>query len=101
VLIVEETEDRDKLTAGQREAMLSNADGSVRGYLSTHKYPLRLLDKDDSLDRDEPKFRAAFALPRPAVPWLYVIRDHGQTVSIALPKDAAATLALLKKYGGP
>ena len=101
VLIVEESADRDQLTAGQREALFSNASGSVRDYLRAHNYELRLLDKDDDLSRDNPKWQTAFALPRASLPWLYVLRQRGPTVSAPIPKDAASsTLSLLKRYGG-
>lgn len=110
VLIVEETEDRNDLTPGQRAVIQSNAPGSVRDYCKTHcekdaagVVQFRVLDKDDSLDKDTDEMKALFALKRDSVPWLVIKRSGmaGVAASEPLPKTAEETLSLLKRYGGP
>ena len=106
VLIVEETEARSALAPGQREAILSNAAGSVRDYCKTHGEKdaagvpeFRVLDKDDSVAKESPVIQELFAAKRDGVPWI-IVKRGGTIVSEALPKTEAETLALLQRYGG-
>lgn len=105
VFIFEETADRDKLTPGQREALLSTAPGSVRDYATTHcvkingQSEFRLIDKDQDLSKDTEAVQLAGKLPRTSLPWL-VVSNGKSGDSVALPATAAETLTLLKKYGG-
>lgn len=105
VLIFEETADRGTLTAGQREALLSTAAGSVRDYAQTHCVKIngqpefRLIDKDSDLSQDTEAVQMAGKLPRPSLPWL-VVSNGKRGFSGPLPETAADTLSILKKYGG-
>jgi len=49
VLLLEETAQRDKLSAGQLDILLATGDGSVRSWLARHKVPYRLFDQDANL----------------------------------------------------
>jgi len=102
VLVVEETADRDKLTAGQLDIIGSNAPDGARAYLKTHGEPdpLRVVDKDDSLSQDDPKWQAAFAAKGATVPWLVIGRGGKVMLSEAMPADAAETMQTLKRFGG-
>lgn len=107
VYIVEESGERDKLTPGQKDVILSNAPGSVREYAKTHVVKtgdapeFRVLDKDTNVSLDSPGVQQAMALPRTSLPWIVVSNGPSKGgQSIPLPPTAAETLALLKKYGG-
>lgn len=106
VLIVEETSERNLLTDGQRNAILSNADDSVLAYCKTHCEKdaggvpqFRVIDKDDSVAKESPVIQALFAAKRESVPWL-VVKRGATIMSEPLPKSEADTLALLQRYGG-
>jgi hypothetical protein len=109
VLIVEETGERAKLTAGQREVIFG---GTVRDYLRTHcatdpQNPdgaFRIWDKDvnSAGDPDNIIWRSAMIRPRPGpLPW--VVISNGTTgYEGPLPADTTGEkfIALLKQYEG-
>jgi hypothetical protein len=105
VLIVEESGSRDKLPPGQREIILGTGAGSVREYLTGHcakegtQQTFRVLDKDDSIDRESSTWREVWARPRASVPWL-VISNGKEGYEGPLPATAADCLTLLRKFGG-
>lgn len=105
VLIVEESGARDKLPAGQREIILGTGPGSVRDYLTSHcakegqQPTFRVLDKDDSLERESSTWREVWARPRSAVPWL-VASNGTEGYEGPLPQTAAECLTILRKIGG-
>lgn len=110
VMIVEESSDRNHLTADQRAALLSTAPGSVRDYLKGHASKdaagnpqFRLVDKDDAMDKDAKLWQDAFAAKGPTVPWLVVMgpRSPPPVFSGELPKTKADIFGTLKRYGGP
>lgn len=104
VLVVEETSDRGSLTPGQRGIMFSHAPGSMIDWLKTHGEKegdsLRIVDKDDSMAQDEPKWQAAFNAKGDGLPWLVVTRGGNVLLSELLPKDEADTTRDLKRLGG-
>ena len=101
VLVVEETGERDKLTPAQREIVSSVA---VRDYLKTHcskdaagNPDFRFVDKDDDMSQADAKFQAMFKSPRQSLPWIYIALGSS---GFSGPVDDA-TLATIKKWGGP
>lgn len=101
VLVVEETSERDKLTAGQREVISSV---EVRNYLTAHCSKdaagvpeFRFVDKDDDMSQADAKFQAMFKQPRQSLPWIYISQGSG---GFSGPVDDT-TLATIKKWGGP
>jgi hypothetical protein len=104
VVIVEETSERDKLTEGQRDVLLSTRAGSVRDYCVQHcvkvngQPEFRVLDKDTPTEFETPGIKAAMARPRTSVPWL--VCSNGRTGAEGpLPATEEETLKILKKYG--
>jgi hypothetical protein len=109
VLIVEETGERAKLSAGQREVIFG---GTVRDYLRTHcvtdpQNPdgaFRIWDKDvnSAGDPDNVVWRSAMIRPRPGpLPW--VVISNGTTgYEGPLPADTTGEkfIAMLKQYEG-
>lgn len=98
VVIVEETQDRYKLSADQLNAMNSHADGSLRRVVEDRKGIFRLLDKDDDVKLDKPEVQAIFALKRDSTPWVYVWKNR-KVKSFPLTSEAGAVSAA-KSYGG-
>jgi hypothetical protein len=105
VMIVEESDDRRKVTKGQYNAIMNNDKGGVRDWCRTHCEPggFRLVDKDDDVSRDTKWSQDAFGKWKTdaanKVPWLVVIHPS-TTFSGPLPDTAADTLALVQTYGG-
>lgn len=104
VLIVEEADDRAKLT--KEQLAILNGD-EVRAYLNSHcakdadGNPLwRIVDDDAPMDHEPKAIREAFAKPREGVPWLGISNGR-RGVECALPANIGGTMKLLKKYGGP
>lgn len=103
VLIVEETADRGKMPPAQQEILFSLA---IRTYIKTacSKHSdgtpdFRLYDDDTDVGKDLPWLQSAMKEPRNSLPW--IVLSNGSTgYSGPLPADEAATLELLKKYGG-
>ena len=104
-LIVHESNDR--LPTGQADIISSNAPGSVRDWLNKHcaKDPkgnpqLRIVDKDDPLDRETPQWKAIWQTPGSSIPWIRVVKDGRVLLNQALPPDPATLLTALKAIGG-
>ncbi len=104
VLIVYETTELGKMPRGQSEAL---KDGAIRDYLNKKcvKGPdgktaqWRIWDQNVDTSAESPLWKAVMARPRKSLPWLVV--SNGKTGwEGPLPPDAAATMALLKKYLG-
>lgn len=112
VLVVEETNDRQKLPAGQREIILGTGAGSVREYLEKHCQKakdgtpeFRFYDTDDTVDNESPIWKEVWNRPRASLPWIVIANGQpkgsgGQGYEGPLPKTVAETLSLLRKYGG-
>lgn len=107
-LIVYESETLSALPRPQLEILNATGPGSVREYLTTHciKGPdgrtpeCRFLDKDASTAGESKFWQDALALKRgPELPWLMVTNGKAG-YSGPLPATPAATLDILKKYGG-
>lgn len=103
--ILEETGERDKLTSGQRAAILSTADGSVRDYCAKHCVQVngaaefRVVDANDSFELETETMKRLLARPHTSVPWIIV--SNGKTGAEGpLPQTEEETLALLKRFGG-
>jgi hypothetical protein len=99
VLVVEETDDRSKLTRGQMEAMFSTDAESVKKYIESKGGTLRVLDKDDDTTMLDKPWAALMARPRKSLPWLEVANPPSGHEG-ALPAEESETLAIVKKAGG-
>ncbi len=110
VLVVHESEDNQKITRGQDNAMYGNKKGGIRDWLTTHvakdtngNPEFQLIDKDDDVTRDAKWAQDAFAKWKTdaagKVPWLVVVHPS-TTFSGPLPEKYEDTFATLKKYGG-
>lgn len=105
VLMLVDTASPSSLTADQQIALTS---GAVRAYLNSHcplgadghTHAWRLWDKSVDASNDEPVFQEALkrAAGKPT-PWI-VVSNGTSGYDGALPANADALLALLKKYGG-
>lgn len=105
VLVVEETSDRASLTPGQLDIISSHAPDGFLAWIKTHGEQdaggnYRIVDNDDSMSQDAPKWQAAFAAKGDSVPWLVVTRSGRVLLSEALPREAADTMKALKRLGG-
>lgn len=105
VLIVEETDARNDLTAGQLDVLTSHSPGSFLDWIKTHGEhdkagDYRIVDKDDSMSQDLPKWQTAFAAKGPTVPWLVIERNGRVLTSQAMPGDEGEFMRLVKRYGG-
>jgi hypothetical protein len=102
VLVIEETDNREALTEGQREVMIANGPASVRGYVTSKQGEYLLIDKDNPPTKDSPPWVAeAWKAAQPnQLPWV-VAATPSAGFTRQLPPDAAETLAALKKIGGP
>ena len=90
VLIVEETDDRAKLTAAQQSILTSVA---VREAAAGGQF--RILDPNAPLENAEPVWQAAMKLKRDSIPWLYV-GNGSKGYSGPLPVDSAAVIAIIQ-----
>ncbi len=108
VLLIEETDERQSLTPGQREILLGSGPGTVREYCLTHAVKVdgnpefRMLDKDDDVSRESAKWQDAWK--RPHTPLPYIIASNGKQgfAEPLLPDvDPVKLLARLRKLGGP
>lgn len=100
VLIVEESGDRAKLTSGQRNVILSTADGSVRSYIKSIQGGWRVLDKDSATDREAAWVKEARTHVGPEMIPALVYSDGISGTVCPLPETEEETLELLKKLGG-
>lgn len=98
VLVVEETAELQNLPPGQREAIMSEAPGSLKAYAKTNG-EWRRLDKDSDPSKDLPWVREAMSLAKPPYPWLFVAKDGRASVG-PLPTEIGETMAIAKRYGG-
>lgn len=103
VLIVEETDDRQKLPAGQLVQLRDTAAGTVQSFCMEHCATggFKKLDKDD-----DPKllgepwvsaWKSYQERSKGATPWL-VVSDGKSGKSDPLPGTAAETLKLIEEY---
>lgn len=93
VLIVEETDARGTLPAGQIPIFAAK---EVRDFLKTTG-DLRIFDKDQDITGAEPWVQTAWKEPRQSLPW--IILSNGQAgYSGPLPASVADTMVLLRKY---
>jgi hypothetical protein len=102
VLVVEETDDRGTYTAGQREAIISlDGPGSIRGYVKAKGGEYLLWDKDQQPTANSPKWVAdALKVRGDKLPSIVAATPKTGFGPRELPKDAAETIAALKKIGG-
>jgi hypothetical protein len=107
VLLTYETAELSKLPPAQLDVLYATA---VRAYLDARTAPSpdgkahewRMWDKDVDPTNDEPVWKTLLARPHATLPWLVVAGGDGKVAFEGpLPADVDATLALLKKYGGP
>lgn len=111
VLIVEESKARDQLPRDQYAILMATKAGSVRDYCESHtikidgKHQFRLLDLDPNADlsKIEPHWQRGVdaAKAKQLTPPYMIAGSDGRAYVGPLPKDAAATLAILKPMGGP
>lgn len=96
VLIVEETAERGKLSAGQL-AILTSV--QIREYVASKSGEMRILDDDAPLANESELWRQAMGITRQSLPWL--IASNGKAgYSGPLPVSVDETLTILRKYGG-
>lgn len=100
VLIIEpDPQQRHKvLTAGQREAMLATAKGSLREYVESKGGEFRLLDDNNDVSDDAAWVQALWKLEHKSLPWIVVVNGKRWTEG-PLPEKAIDSLNLAKKYG--
>ena len=108
--MIEETEDRIEMTAGQREAMFATGPGSIDEYGKQHcvkvdgQPDMLVIDVDscnpEGLSKLSPIWQKALMRPREEKKhWL--IASNGRTgYEGELPKDIDATKAILKRIAG-
>lgn len=99
VLIVEETDERAKLSAGQYEAMFSTDAGSLRAYVEGKGGTLRVLDKDSDPAMLDAPWQKLMARPRQSVPWLEAANPP-RGAELALPAEESQAIAAVKQVGG-
>ncbi len=103
VLVLEETAARGTYSQGQQEAMLSvDGPNSIRGYVATKQGEYLLWDKDQPATQNSPPWvaEALKVANRDKLPWIVAATPH-TGFTRELPKEAAETVAALKKVGGP
>jgi hypothetical protein len=102
VLVVYETKDLAKLPATQVQVIASQA---VRAYLDKHcekdgaTPAYRFFDQNVDLSKEPKDWQETFKRPRSSLPWIIVATSKAFYEG-PLPTTEAATLELLKKYGG-
>jgi hypothetical protein len=100
VLVVEESENRGKLSSGQLDAIAAVGPGSVRWFIEGNGGEYQVLDKDDGekLTYSPQWVKDAFALPRQGEPWIHAANPHtGCSVPLLSAGDA---LSKLESMGG-
>lgn len=98
VLVVEETTDRPKYTAGQQEVITSTA--GVREYVKTKAGEFWVLDDDTPLDKAAPWVQEAMKAAQPnMLPWIVAATPKAGFTK-QLPKEASEVLADVQKLGG-
>lgn len=102
VLIVEETKERGSYTLGQREAMTAvDGPGSIRGYVKAKGGEYLLWDKDQQPTANSPAWVAeALKVRGDKFPSIVAATPRTGFGPRELPKEAAETIAALKKIGG-
>lgn len=71
ILIVENTEDRDKYTADQRAAILAIGEGSLDAKIKERGGQFLVLDVNNTDMSQMPQWaKDAFAVPHPTIPWI-------------------------------
>lgn len=100
VLVIEpDPQQRHKvLTAGQSEAMLATAKGSLREYVESKGGEFRLLDDNNDVSGDAPWVQALWKREHKSLPWIVVVNGKRWTEG-PLPERAIDSLNLAKKYG--
>ncbi len=97
VLIVEETEDRPKLTSGQLDVLLGTAEGTVRDWIKKQGGEYRLVDVSEAPKLDAVWVQEAFAVERKSLPWMVAATpQRGASVPVT---TAAAALEALSPLG--
>ncbi len=99
-LIVEESDDRAKLTTGQMDVLLGQSDGSVRKYCTDHKIDFRLLDKDNSAEMDADWLKVAFPIAKIKTPLPWIIAANARTGGSQTVTTTADALKILTPIGG-
>lgn len=93
VLIVEEGQQRNLLTPGQREALTS---APFRSWIASKNAQLRVWDKDVDATRDAAEWRQMLAISRSSLPWIVI---NGKSLfSGPLPSTVAETEALIERH---
>lgn len=98
VLVIEETDDRAKLTQGQYEALFSTDANSLRSYVLAKGGAFRPLDQHDKPEFLADAWKKLFAEPRRKVPWIQVANPPRYFAG-PLPETEDECIALVKKVG--
>jgi hypothetical protein len=98
VLVVEESENRGKLSSGQLDAIAAIGPGSVRGFIEGQGGEYQVLDKDDGdkLTYSPQWVKEAFALERRGEPWIHAANPRtGFSVPLTNADEVLSELAPL------
>ena len=102
VLIIEETEERGKLTEDQRAVLASVPMVTFLDENCTKingRAQWRVWDKDTDITREADKWRKLMAIPRESLPWMYVWNGR-RGASGPLPATVDDTRIVISKYAG-
>ena len=102
VLIIEETEERGKLTEDQRAVLASVPMNTFLDENCTKingKPQWQVWDKDTDITREADKWQTAMQIERPSLPWLIVWNGSRGTQG-PLPETVEDAKQVISKYGG-
>lgn len=105
VLIVEESQERTELPYEQQMIITGTSEDSVSSWMNKNCAKSqkglphwRILDKDQSVDMDEPWVKEAMSVKREGVPWM-IVANKRTGFSSPLAKDTKEMLARLSPLG--
>lgn len=102
VAVLEETNDRSKLSSDQYAAMLGTADGLMRSYITSKGGEFHLVDVQGNSGelKNAPQWVKDASVIKPAsLPWLVIDRGNAR-FNGTFPKTKAEQDAILYRYGG-
>ncbi len=97
VLVVENTDERDKLPLAQLDIITSTDDKSVKKYVESRGGQYLPLDENQTMERMPPVWKdQIWKRPRPSVPWFQAY-DPPRWYEGPLPKDRDEAISILSK----
>jgi hypothetical protein len=98
VLVIEETEERGKLTSGQLDVLMGTADGTVRNWVTKNGGDFRLVDVSTPPTLDSQWVQDAFKVEHKSLPWMVAANlSTGASEAVTTTADA---LKALQPLGG-